>query len=625
MDLTAGLGLSRVLLQDDGRPKSIDRDDSLGERLQVDCGCWSPRVRFAPRAEIYTFWRAAISGLPNEEGSRDNLKAPSGDDNLSAHPIIGLPGTDLTSFKRFLRLFGHAQRLQSDSTTAAPPTATLMTTTAQAEPINGKAAGRHNCNMANLPAVAMALVGEEAPNEVSLSPGRAPGQSDLIEAIMAFPSLYHSLREWHSFQDAQALFANLYMAGLVVGNRIQVYRSSGTTQWYTAVIISFDERTNSLTLIDDTVLEEHHEDPALLEMHLIDEGLVQSIIEGDATNCKPAGAGTAADTKPSKRSRRVQRSNLRHQMNIINSFSQPTASANAAPGQTSTAASASSLSSSQAANSSTKLATKTSGALNCPTLILERTASSSSVISSASLYGGIAGTLARPTPGKGSFSFASSSSSSSSTPAPGQQQAGTLERVLSPNETMPSSMQADATSSSTSEYLFGLGSIKSRRAAVGRAIRRTGCDGNEESAFGLNRNSVYVKFGGNVSGSLVAAAANGSSRGVGWAEGRSFESHRLRLEALEQLDSQQRTASWSSDAPEEGQFAAEVNSEPLGLSRCDFQASSSPEAKSISSPESKNEEQEEDEQEEGQAGVKRMKRQADNRKAAGAQIIGGEY
>lgn len=67
---------------------------------------------------------------------------------------------------------------------------------------------------------------------------------------------------------------------------MKVYRCSGTTQWYTAVIISFDERNFLLTLTDDTVLEVHRENPTLLRMHLIDDGLLQSIIEGDNSSTK---------------------------------------------------------------------------------------------------------------------------------------------------------------------------------------------------------------------------------------------------------------------------------------------------------------------------------------------------
>ncbi|CAG5133388.1 unnamed protein product, partial [Candidula unifasciata] len=36
----------------------------------------------------------------------------------------------------------------------------------------------------------------------------------------------------------------------------------------------------SLTLTDDTVLEEHNVDPRLIQMHLIGDGVVDSILSG---------------------------------------------------------------------------------------------------------------------------------------------------------------------------------------------------------------------------------------------------------------------------------------------------------------------------------------------------------
>ncbi|KAK3611670.1 hypothetical protein CHS0354_012042 [Potamilus streckersoni] len=65
-----------------------------------------------------------------------------------------------------------------------------------------------------------------------------------------------------------------------MGYRVEVYRAEGTTQWYTAVIQSYNHTSKSLVLTDDTVLEEHNEDPSLIQMQLIDDGVVDSILRG---------------------------------------------------------------------------------------------------------------------------------------------------------------------------------------------------------------------------------------------------------------------------------------------------------------------------------------------------------
>ena len=51
--------------------------------------------------------------------------------------------------------------------------------------------------------------------------------------------------------------------------RLQVYRAEGTTQWYTAVSTGYTPSTQEYTLTDDTVLEEHYEDPRLTQMTLL--------------------------------------------------------------------------------------------------------------------------------------------------------------------------------------------------------------------------------------------------------------------------------------------------------------------------------------------------------------------
>merc|ERR1739842_207889 len=70
--------------------------------------------------------------------------------------------------------------------------------------------------------------------------------------------------------------------GFLCGIRVQVYRAEGTTQWYTAVTTGFNTSTNEYTLTDDTVLEEHYEDPRLTQMNLLGgRSVIESILRGD--------------------------------------------------------------------------------------------------------------------------------------------------------------------------------------------------------------------------------------------------------------------------------------------------------------------------------------------------------
>lgn len=197
----------------------------------LDCLCWSPRVEFVPKYKLFSI----NNDQPREEGSQSAADNSSqGEKLVNDSSSIALSSSKLNTFNKYLQLFFKSRSL---------------------------------------------LIKQNNNHPMPLDPFLA---NDLTQAILRYPSMYKKLRDWHLFQDAQFLLGNDSTAPLLVGNRVKVYRCSGATHWYTAVILSYDERDHLLTLIDDTVLERHQEDPTLLEMHFLDEKLVQAFIVGDA-------------------------------------------------------------------------------------------------------------------------------------------------------------------------------------------------------------------------------------------------------------------------------------------------------------------------------------------------------
>ncbi|XP_005091148.2 probable JmjC domain-containing histone demethylation protein 2C [Aplysia californica] len=104
------------------------------------------------------------------------------------------------------------------------------------------------------------------------------GDENSAPVASACPEVRKWVKTWTDYQDGQKIL--LTTPTVLLGYRVEVYRTEGTTQWYTAVIKSYNHATKNLTLTDDTVLEEHNEDPTLIQMHLIGDGVVDSILNG---------------------------------------------------------------------------------------------------------------------------------------------------------------------------------------------------------------------------------------------------------------------------------------------------------------------------------------------------------
>ncbi|XP_044259343.1 lysine-specific demethylase 3A [Tribolium madens] len=112
-----------------------------------------------------------------------------------------------------------------------------------------------------------------------------------LAGVREYPELKAAVRRWAEQQDGQRIL--LTTPSVLVGYRVEVYRAEGTTQWYTAVIVGYNEATRDLTVTDDTVLEEHNEDPALVQMRLIGDGVVESIMRGENVGITPRRSRSA--------------------------------------------------------------------------------------------------------------------------------------------------------------------------------------------------------------------------------------------------------------------------------------------------------------------------------------------
>ena len=55
-----------------------------------------------------------------------------------------------------------------------------------------------------------------------------------------------AVRQWAEMQDGQSILKTT--PSVLSGFRVEVYRAEGTTQWYTAVIVCYNQLTNVIQL-----------------------------------------------------------------------------------------------------------------------------------------------------------------------------------------------------------------------------------------------------------------------------------------------------------------------------------------------------------------------------------------
>ncbi|KAK7496342.1 hypothetical protein BaRGS_00012507 [Batillaria attramentaria] len=67
------------------------------------------------------------------------------------------------------------------------------------------------------------------------------GDENRYESVAGNPELQKAVKAWVDYQDGQRIL--LTTPTVLVGYRVEVYRAEGTTQWYTAVIQSYNPTT----------------------------------------------------------------------------------------------------------------------------------------------------------------------------------------------------------------------------------------------------------------------------------------------------------------------------------------------------------------------------------------------
>ncbi|CAG5133387.1 unnamed protein product, partial [Candidula unifasciata] len=65
------------------------------------------------------------------------------------------------------------------------------------------------------------------------------GEENTVRTIKSCPEIGHLVKAWLDYQEGQKILLNT--PAVLLGYRVKVYRTEGTTQWYTAVIKSYNQ------------------------------------------------------------------------------------------------------------------------------------------------------------------------------------------------------------------------------------------------------------------------------------------------------------------------------------------------------------------------------------------------
>ncbi|KAJ1521449.1 hypothetical protein ONE63_003117 [Megalurothrips usitatus] len=133
------------------------------------------------------------------------------------------------------------------------------------------------------------------PGTDTISDDLLTGPTALVNMIHVIPYLKRAVLRWEELQIGQHLLINVLYG--IMGYRLEVYRTDGSTQWYTAVIQAYDGNTGEITVQSESVLEQHIEHPAYVQMRFIGDS-VQLILEGEPAQRRSSRNSVQAPPSP---------------------------------------------------------------------------------------------------------------------------------------------------------------------------------------------------------------------------------------------------------------------------------------------------------------------------------------
>ncbi|XP_078589368.1 putative JmjC domain-containing histone demethylation protein 2C isoform X1 [Branchiostoma floridae x Branchiostoma japonicum] len=109
-------------------------------------------------------------------------------------------------------------------------------------------------------------------------------EDGLQPALRDYPHVLAEIKDWVKEQKVQDILLRAPYS--LTGYRVKVYRLDSATQWFTAVISSHNPLSRELTVMNDTVLETHEVDPALVQMTFLDD-VLESLLKGENVGITP--------------------------------------------------------------------------------------------------------------------------------------------------------------------------------------------------------------------------------------------------------------------------------------------------------------------------------------------------
>ncbi|XP_071947193.1 probable JmjC domain-containing histone demethylation protein 2C isoform X2 [Antedon mediterranea] len=125
------------------------------------------------------------------------------------------------------------------------------------------------------------------PTAPQILPYEDENNKKLHSTFQRHSEVKNEVDQWiHDQKVQQILITAPY---IVTGYRVKVYRIGSATQWFSAVITGHNLETRELIVMDDTVLESHTENPALVQMMFLDldDVVVKSLLKGENVGITP--------------------------------------------------------------------------------------------------------------------------------------------------------------------------------------------------------------------------------------------------------------------------------------------------------------------------------------------------